>query len=303
MLPKRLNRVFLVNSGAEANEQALALARRATGRGRVLVLEGGFHGRTLATLAVSGLERYGRLADASPPGRMLRAYTDICPFDDIEALERMVGPETAAVLVEPVQGLAGARAVSPEFLHAARRICDLTGAALLFDEVQCGCARTGAFTAAQLYGVTPDGLTLAKGIASGLPMGLVAVGERLADGIGSGDLGSTFGGGPLAAVAGAACLEVIQDEDLAGRALAMEAMLRTRLAGLKGLRAVRGRGLLLGLELSGPARPVQEKLFGRGVLAGSSADPNVLRLLPPLIVTEGEVGEFVVHLTEVLHDV
>lgn len=301
MLPAGLERVLLVNSGAEANEQALALARRATGRGRVVALEGGFHGRTLATLALSGLERYRRLAETSPAGRALTAFTDLCAFDDAGALERLVGPETAAVIVEPVQGLGGARAASPAFLHAARRICDRSGAALLFDEIQCGCGRSGAFTAAQRHGVLPDGLTLAKGIAAGLPMGLVAVGARLAAGVGNGELGTTFGGGPIAAAAGAANLEALQEEDLAGRAAAMEQVLRARLAGLPGLLRVRGLGLLLGLEFAGPARPIQERLFAAGILAGSSADPGVLRLLPPLVVTEAEIEEFAGVLSEVLH--
>jgi len=291
--PRELDKAFLVNSGAEANEQALALARRATGRSRVVAMEGGFHGRTLATLAVSGIGKYRKLAAFSAAGRDLLERTDLCPFGDEAALESLVGEDTAAVLLEPVQGMGGARAAGRPFLEAARRICDERGAVLLFDEVQCGAGRTGAFTAAQLYGVIPDGLTLAKGIASGLPLGALLVGEKLARGVGLGDLGSTFGGGPLPCAAGAATLEVLEEEGLAERAGRLGAFLAEELSSREHVREVRGEGLLLGIVLDGPAKPVRDALLEKhSVITGSAIQAEVLRLLPPLTAGEEEAETF-----------
>jgi acetylornithine/succinyldiaminopimelate/putrescine aminotransferase len=300
LAPAGLGRAFLVNSGAEANEAALALARRQTGRARVVTVAGGFHGRSLATLAVAGIDHYRELAAFSDAGRGLLALSAVCPFGDVDAAARLIDERVAAVIVEPVQGLAGARDCTPEFLRALRRACDATGALLIFDEVQCGCGRTGAFTAAQAYGVTPDLLTLAKGIAGGLPMGAVLIGERAAAGVGSGDMGTTFGGGPVPCAAAVANLEVLRDERLAERATALEARLRGALAGLPGVTRVQGKGLLLGVVLDRPAKPVQQGLFARGVLVGSAEDPSVLRLLPPLVLADPEADEFVAALREVL---
>jgi acetylornithine/succinyldiaminopimelate/putrescine aminotransferase len=224
----------------------------------------------------------------------------VCPFDDVAAAARLVDDTVAAVIVEPVQGLAGARDCSPRFLEALRRACDATGALLIFDEVQCGCGRSGAFTAAQAYGVTPDLLTLAKGIAGGLPMGAVLISDGAAAGVGSGDMGTTFGGGPVPCAAAVANLEVLQDERLAERAAGLEARLRAGLVAVPGVVRVQGRGLLLGVVLERPAKPVQQELFARGVLVGSAEDPAVLRLLPPLVLTDAEADEFVAALREVL---
>jgi acetylornithine/succinyldiaminopimelate/putrescine aminotransferase len=300
LAPAGLQRVFLVNSGAEANEAALALARRQTGRARVVTVAGGFHGRSLATLAVAGIDHYRELAAFSDAGRGLLALSAVCPFDDATAAGRLIDDTVAAVIVEPVQGLAGARDCSPEFLHALRRACDGSGALLIFDEVQCGCGRSGAFTAAQAYGVTPDLLTLAKGIAGGLPMGAVLIAESAASGVGSGDMGTTFGGGPVPCAAAVANLEVLRDERLAERAAALEQQLRDELATVPGVVRVQGKGLLLGVVLDRPAKPVQQALFARSVLVGSAEDPGVLRLLPPLVLTEAEADEFVAVLREVL---
>ncbi|MGE5141904.1 MAG: aspartate aminotransferase family protein, partial [Acidobacteriota bacterium] len=185
-------RVFFCNSGAEANENALHLARRVTGRSGIVAVQGGWHGRTIATIACTDGAKYEEWARGAglPIARRV-------PFDDVAALERTVDDTTAAVIVEPVQGLAGARDCRPEFLRAARAACDRHGAALIFDEIQFGVGRSGAFTAAQVYGVVPDALTLAKGLASGLPIGAVIAGEKLTAGVKTGDLGSTFGGGPV----------------------------------------------------------------------------------------------------------
>ncbi|UCF68538.1 MAG: aspartate aminotransferase family protein [Acidobacteriota bacterium] len=299
LAPSGLDRAFFVNSGAEANEQAVALARRATGRRHVVSIDGGFHGRTLATLSLSGIDAYrerARLAGGEP----LIALTRHCPFDDAGVLEQLVDEDVAAVIVEPVQGLAGARDLSAEFLHRAREVCDATGAVLIFDEVQTGCGRTGAFTAGQLYGVVPDAITLAKGIASGLPLGALLVGTRLAEGIGLGDLGTTFGGAPVPCAAAAATLSVLAGERLAANAQSMGTTLRERLSSIPGVSRVTGRGLLLGVVLDRAAKPVQRALFERGVLVGSAHDAHTLRLLPPLVLEADHLSSFFEAIEEIL---
>lgn len=275
-------RVFLCNSGAEANENALHLARRATGRSGVVAIEGGWHGRTVATLACTDGEKYQAWARGAGMPLARRV-----PFDDAEALEHAVDQTTAAVIVEPVQGLAGAMDCAPEFLRAARAVCDRKGAALIFDEIQCGVGRCGAFTAAESYGVVPDALTLAKGLASGLPIGAVVVGPKLADGVKTGDLGSTFGGGPVVCAAALATLDVIDREALIANAVTIGAHLRHGALAL-GVPRVTGRGLLLGLHLGQPAARIQRALFERRVLTGTASHPEVLRLMPPLMFTTTE---------------
>jgi acetylornithine aminotransferase/acetylornithine/N-succinyldiaminopimelate aminotransferase len=299
MAPPPLDQIFLVNSGAETNDVALQLARRATSRRRILCLEGAFHGRTLATLAASGIPHYRELADASG-GQSLLDLTVVAPWGRPELLPALVDESIAAVIVEPVQGLAGARELGAGVLATLRRACDDTGAVLIFDEVQCGCGRTGAFTAAEAYGVTPDILTLAKGIAAGLPMGAVLLAPRIARHVAQGDLGTTFGGGPIPCAAAAANLEVIRDEGLAERALALERRIRRGLADLSEVTAITGRGLMLGLVLDRPARPVQLALFERGILVGSAEDKAVIRLLPPLVLAEDEADAFLDAMHEVL---
>ena len=287
-------RVFFCNSGAEANENALHLARRATGRSGVVAVEGGWHGRSVATLACTHGEKYQAWARAA--GMPLARFV---PFDDVAALERTVDETTAALIVEPVQGLQGARDCAPEFLRAARAACDRHGAALIFDEIQCGVGRCGAFTAAEAYGVVPDVITLAKGLASGLPIGAVLVGPRLSAGVKTGDLGSTFGGGPVVCAAALATLEVIDREGLVANAVAVGDRLRRGALAL-GVPRVQGRGLLLGLVLDRPAAEVQKALFTRRVLTGTSGDPQALRLMPPLVFSTAEADRLLEALAEVL---
>jgi acetylornithine/succinyldiaminopimelate/putrescine aminotransferase len=287
-------RVFLCNSGAEANENALHLARRATGRSGIVAVEGGWHGRTVATIACTDGAKYEEWARGAgmPIARRV-------PFDDVAALERTVDATTAAVIVEPVQGLAGARDCSIEFLRAARAACDQRGAALIFDEIQCGVGRAGAFTAAQIYGVVPDALTLAKGLASGLPIGAVLAGEKLTARVKTGDLGSTFGGGPVVCAAALATLEVIDREDLIANVRVQSERLRHGAITL-GVPKVTGRGLLLGLHLDRPAAAVQQALFKRRILTGTASEPNVLRLMPPLSFSTAECNQVLGALEEAL---
>jgi acetylornithine/N-succinyldiaminopimelate aminotransferase len=292
--PDPLSRVFLCNSGAEANENALHLARRHTGRQTIVTLRGGWHGRTAATLACTDGARYEE--SATRAGMPLSRKV---PFDDAAALDAAIDEDVAAVLIEPVQGFAGARDCSPEFLRLARRLCDERGAVLLFDEVQCGVGRCGAFSAAEAFGVTPDALTFAKGLAGGLPIGAVVASPPLTDSLTLGDLGSTFGGGPVPCAAALANLAVIERDDLIANAMAVGEHL-TRGALALGVPRVTGRGLLLGLHLGRPATDVQKALFGKRILTGTATDPRVLRLLPPLSFSHDEADVLLEGLKEVL---
>ncbi|MGQ0702069.1 MAG: aspartate aminotransferase family protein [Gemmatimonadales bacterium] len=291
--PGDLTRVFFCNSGAEANENALGLARKVTGRQPVVSVEGGWHGRTAACLAVTDGARYE--AGARRAGLSLSVKV---PFNDVTALARAVDRTVAAVIVEPVQGMAGARDCSVEFLQAAREACDRAGAALIFDEIQCGVGRSGSFTAAEVYGVTPDLLTLAKGLASGIPIGAMVATSAMSSELKVGDLGSTFGGGPVACAAGLATLEVIDRERLYDNVRAVSAGMRAW-ADERGLGS-QGLGFLLGLRLPRPAAEVQRELFAHRVLTGTAADPAILRLLPPLTFSPPEAGLLLDRLDKVL---
>jgi acetylornithine/N-succinyldiaminopimelate aminotransferase len=294
LCPGPLSRVFLCNSGAEANENALHLARRHTGRQTVVSVKGGWHGRTAATLACTDGPKYEAAAQRSgiPLSRKV-------PFDDIAALEVTVDDAVAALIVEPVQGFAGARDCDPEFLRAARRICDAHGATLIFDEVQCGVGRCGAFSAAEAYGVVPDVLTFAKGLGAGMPIAAILATDEITADISVGDLGSTFGGGPVPCAAALANIAVIEREELIQNAVRIGGYL-TRAALDLGVSRVSGRGLLLGLHLERPATEVQRALFNHRILTGTATDPQVLRLLPPLSFSQDEADILIAGLGDVL---
>lgn len=294
LCPAPLERVMFCNSGAEANENALHLARRFTGREAVVSVSGGWHGRTVATLAVTDGPRYE--AGAKRAGMPLSRKV---AFDDSAAWAETVDGTTAAVIIEPVQGMAGARDCSGAFLRAARETCDRMGALLIFDEVQCGAGRCGAFTAAESYGVVPDILTLAKGLASGLPIGAVIADPKVTSTIAVGDLGSTFGGGPVPCAAALATLDVIEREGLVENAVRVGERLRAGARAL-GVSKVTGRGLLLGLWLEREAAPVQRALLDRRILTGLASDARVLRLLPPLSFTPEEADRVLDGLGDVL---
>jgi acetylornithine/succinyldiaminopimelate/putrescine aminotransferase len=289
--------VFLVNSGAEANENALHLARKVTGRQRFVSIEGGWHGRTAATLAVTDGEKY--MAGARRAGMPLSLKV---PWNDPATLLSAVDDTIAGVIVEPVQGLTGARDLPVELLQAARTACDRAGALLIFDEVQCGVGRCGAFTAAESYGVTPDLLTLAKGLASGLPISAVVTTDAVAALIKSGDLGSTFGGGPVPCAAALATLAVIDDEKLIENAITVGNHLRDGALALgpKKVIATQGRGLLLGLRLHRPAVEIQTAMLRHQIITGTSSDPQVLRLMPPLSFSIPEAELLLAALAQVL---
>jgi acetylornithine/succinyldiaminopimelate/putrescine aminotransferase len=289
--PAGLDRVFFVNSGAEANENALRVALRATGRGVVVALEGAFHGRTAAAGAVTWNARW--YGFPRPPFEVR-----FVPREDVAALEAALAPgDVAAVIAEPVQGVAGAVALSDAFLAALGELSRAHGALLVFDEVQCGMGRCGRPFVAQAAGVTPDLLTTAKGLAGGFPAGALLLGERLAAGLGRGDLGTTFGGAPMACALIEATLGAIEDEDLLANARARGEQIRAACA-VGPVTGVGGRGLLVGLRTSRPARAIQAELLSRGFLVGTSGDPHVVRLLPPLVVPPAAVEALAAALAE-----
>ncbi|MDH5332703.1 MAG: acetylornithine/succinylornithine family transaminase [Thermoleophilia bacterium] len=276
---------FFCNSGAEANEAALKYARKATGRARIVALEGGFHGRTLGALSATGQpgkwEGFGPLV----PGVSFAAP------NDVEALERAVTPggDVALIMVEPVLGEGGVIPLESSFAEAAAEIAREVGALLCVDEVQAGMGRTGTFFAHEGLSLEPDLVTLAKGLGNGLPIGALLVADRVAGGLVPGDHGSTFGGNPVAAAAACAVVEAIDDAVLAN-VRQRSAQLADGLRGLSAVREVRGRGLLLGAVLDREVAPLVDACRGEGLLV-LSAGPDVLRLTPPLVVTAEEVDE------------
>ena len=296
-------KVFLCNSGTEAGESALKFARRLgkpNGRSELVAFERSFHGRTLGTLSITWNAKYREPFEPLIPG------VRFCPWDDLDAVSAAVGPATAAVVVEPVQGEGGVRPAPPEFLRGLASLCRERGALLIVDEVQCGLGRTGRLFAYQHAGITPDILTLAKPLGGGLPLGAVLLRDELAGGIEVGDHGSTFGGNPVAAAAALAVLERVTAEGFVEEVEKKGALLSKKLRGLakkhpRLVAEVRGLGLMVGLELKVPAKPVLSALRERGVLATRAGD-NVLRLLPPLVIKRSEIRTFLEALDAVLQE-
>jgi acetylornithine/N-succinyldiaminopimelate aminotransferase len=287
-------RAFFCNSGAEANEAALKVSRKVTGRSRIVALEGGFHGRTYGALSATG--QPGKWEGFGP---LVPGFSFARP-NEVESLEAAVAPggELAAILLEPVLGEGGVLPLEDGFVRVAAEIAREVGALLCVDEVQAGLGRTGTFFAYEQLGIEPDLVTLAKGLGNGLPIGALLVREGVADAIGPGDHGSTFGGNPVASAAACAVVEAI-DDALLENVAARGAQLSAGLEKLSGVREVRGRGLLLAGLLDRDASPVVDECRARGLLV-LTAGPDVLRLLPPLVVTEAEVDEALGVLQEVL---
>ena len=280
--PANLGRVFFVNSGAEANENALRIACIATDRQKVLAVTHGFHGRTAAAGAVTWQSDnwYGF------PNKPFDV--DFIPRNDADAARRMIDDTVAAVIVEPIQGVAGAFDLSHAFLHSLRDCTARADALLIADEVQTGMGRSGQFFAMDDIGIEPDILTSAKALAGGLPCGAVLCTEELAVQFGTGDLGSTFGGGPIAAAAIVAVIDTIEDEGLLGNVREREAQIREQCL-VGPVRSIQGKGLLLGLVCDRPAIDVRDALLDNDILTGASADPNVLRILAPLVMRSTHV--------------
>ena len=283
---------FFCNSGAEAVEAALKYARKATGRHAVAALEGSFHGRTLGALAITG-QPAKRQGFEPLPGPVSFAR----PNDDV-SLAAAIGPETGLVILEPVLGEGGVVPLEPAFLEAAAVLAAEHGALLAFDEIQTGVGRTGTFFAWEQAGVRPDVVTLAKGLANGLPLGCLLVADEAAGGFEPGDHASTFGGNPVACAAACAVCDAI-DEDLLARVGGRGEELRAGLGRLGAVRESRGRGLLIGAELDRPAGAVAQECLEHGLLV-TSAGERVLRLTPPLTIERADIDEALDILREVL---
>lgn len=287
----QITKAFFCNSGTEANENAMRMARMKTGRERIITFTGSFHGRTSDAISATFLGKYREIGRPNVPGHVC------AEFGDIASVEALADDTVAAVMLEPIQSMAGVREAAPEFYQSLRRLCDERGMLLIFDEVQTGVGRTGAWFFAgseAAGGVVPDVVTLAKALGSGVPVGACLTTEAVAAAIKENDLGTTFGGGMLAMAAVVATLEAIEEDGMLANARAVEMYLRDSLAGVAGVAALRGRGLLLGVEFEEPiAAKVQKALLERRIITGTSSDARVLRLLPPLCVTLEEAGIFV----------
>jgi acetylornithine/N-succinyldiaminopimelate aminotransferase len=288
-----LDTVFWVNSGAEANENALKLAFRVTGRTHAVALEQGWHGRTAAAGAVTfgALEKwYG----------FPRTPFDVkfAPRNDPAAVERYIDRNTAAVIVEPVQGVGGAYDVGKPMLQALRQRCDQTGAQLIFDEVQCGMGRTGAPFGANYYDITPDMITTAKALGNGFPVSALLLSRRLAAQVRIDDMGTTFGGGPMACAIAEAVIETIESESLLANVRTVSAYLRAHCM-VGPVTGMQGIGFLIGLKTTRPAKDVHTALLAKNILTGTSADPHVLRLLPAYIMNEAHVDQLADALAQV----
>ena len=280
--PRNLSRVFLSNSGSEAVEAAIKFARAATGRKNIVAAMRGFHGRTMGALSATWRKDFREPFEPLVPG-----FVHV-PFNDIEALEKAIDGDTAAVILEAVQGEGGVHIASPEYLPAAREACDRAGALLILDEVQTGMGRTGRLFAVERWGVEPDLLTLAKSLAGGVPIGATLATEKVEHAF-HGSHNSTFGGNPLACAAGSAAIEYTVKERLWERAerLGHEGIETLRALDLPSVREVRGLGLMIGIELRGKSAPVLQALQEEGILA-IGAGSSVVRLLPPLVIPEDQ---------------
>jgi len=285
--PAGMDRAFLCNSGAEAVEAAIKFARLSTGRAGIVAAMRGFHGRTMGALSATWNKDYRAPFEPLVPG-----FSHV-PYNDLAALEKAVGDETAAVLLEVVQGEGGVHPGTPEFLRGAQALCRERGALLILDEVQTGFGRTGKLFACQHYDLAPDLMAVAKSMAGGLPMGACLIGPR-ANGIKPMTHGSTFGGNPLACAAALATLEVMRTEELPDRAARLGEHLLDRLRALRSpvIREVRGLGLLVGIDLRVKVTPILQKLQALGVLA-LPAGSTVLRLLPPLVIERDDLDRVV----------
>ncbi|NWG05576.1 MAG: aspartate aminotransferase family protein [Chloroflexi bacterium] len=289
-----LDRVFLCNSGTESVEAAFKFARLSTGRKNIVAAMRAFHGRTYGALSATFNKKYREGFEPFVPGFSHVAY------NNIEALEQAVNEETAAVILEVVQGEGGVHPATEEYMQAARRICDERGALLIVDEIQSGFGRTGKMFAVQHFDVMPDMLTCAKSLAGGVPMGAVLISSKVKN-LTPGVHGSTFGGNPLSCAAALAALSVIEEEDLPRQALVKGAYLMDKLRRIESplIREVRGKGLMIGIELKEKVAPYIKELQERNIIV-LNAGMTVIRLLPPLVITYGQIDRLVGVLTEVL---
>jgi len=297
------DKVYFANSGAESIEAAIKFARKyartvhGPGKTGIVSFRNSFHGRTMGALALTAKEYYQAPFQPVMPG------VSYAPFNDIEAAERVIGPETCAVFVEPVQGEGGIHAATPEFLKALRAQCDRHGALLVFDEIQCGMGRTGTLWAYEQFGVLPDMMAVAKALGGGLPIGATLMTNAVAATIQAGDHGSTFAGGPVVCRAAEVVLRRVSDPAFLAHVKEMGALLQKKLRALKSplIKEVRGMGLMVGIEVTADAATLVKAGHAHGVIF-IVAGAHVLRLLPPLIVEEKHINAFVDALSAVLEE-
>ena len=297
------DRIFFCNSGAEANEAAIKLAKKYFNdkgdlqRNRIIAMEKSFHGRTMATLSATGQDM---IKQGFNP--LLEGF-DFVPFNDIDALKNKIKPFTCAVLMEPIQGEGGVRCPDAEYLKDVRRLCDETGALLIFDEIQTGMGRTGKLFAYEHFGIEPDIMTLAKALANGLPIGAMLAREHIAAAFGPGSHASTFGGTPVIAAASLEVVRTLVRERVIDHCLQIGAYFKERLLWLKdrhnSIADVRGIGLLLGIKLKTDGGPVVKKCMEKGFLI-NCIQGNILRFIPPLIIKKDEIDPLVTCLDEIL---
>jgi acetylornithine/N-succinyldiaminopimelate aminotransferase len=285
--PDSLTKAFFCNSGTEANENAMRMARFATGREKVVTFTGGFHGRTADSISATFLGKYREIGKPNVPGHVA------AEFGNIESVRAVADRETAAIMLEPIQSMAGVTEAAPVFFRALREICDEHGIILIFDEVQTGIGRTGNWFfggSALAGGVEPDIISLAKSLGSGVPVGACLVNEKVSANIKTNDLGTTFGGGMLAMAAVVATLEAIENDRMRENIAEIESYLRARLKEIEEVVAVHGKGGLIGIEFAESCKPFHAKLLENKIITGTSSNPKVLRLLPPLCVTREEIN-------------
>ena len=288
-------RIFFCNSGAEANEAALKISRR-TGRARIVAAQGSFHGRTMGALSMTG-----QPSKREPFAPLLKGITHV-PFGDLSAMSRAVSKKTAMVIVEPIMGEAGVITPDDGYLTGLREICDRVGALLVFDCVQTGIGRTGQWFGFEHEKVQPDVVTLAKGLGGGLPLGATIAYGRAAQLLQPGDHGTTFGGNPIACAAGSAVLDVIESKKLMQSSKVFERKIKKSLSAVPGVSEVRGRGLLLGIELTVPiAKKVASSMLEAGVIV-NAANEKTIRIAPPLIVTAAQIDKFILIFKKVMKE-
>jgi acetylornithine/N-succinyldiaminopimelate aminotransferase len=297
--PAELTKTFFCNSGTEANENAMRMARMATGRQNIITFSGGFHGRTADSISATFLGKYREIGKPNVPGHIE------AEFGNIESARALADENVAAIMLEPIQSMAGVRMADASYYQALRELCDERDIVLIYDEVQTGVGRTGNwfFSGSEAGAqVAPDIVTLAKALGSGIPVGACLVSEKISASIKENDLGTTFGGGMIAMAAVTATLEAIENDGLLRNVKTVETYLRQRLAEVPEVAAVHGRGFLLGIEFRTPAAPIHKALLDRRVITGTSSDPKVLRLLPPLCLSNNQVDLFVEALLTVMRD-
>ncbi len=290
-------KAFFCNSGAEANEGAIKLARKYTGKGEIIAMENSFHGRTITTITATGQHKYKKNFGPLTPG-----FKHV-PYGDVEAVREAITDKTAAVLVEPIQGEGGIIIPPEGYLEELKKVCHENDVLLIFDEVQTGFGRTGEMFASQTFKVAPDITTLAKAIAGGFPMGAVLASEEVGNAFEPGDHAATFGGGPLACAAALASIQTIQDEGLLAQSRSRGECFKTQLKDLFQeygmVEDVRGRGMMLGMEMGMPCASMVDEMRQQGVLVNCTAG-NVLRFVPPLVITTEQINEVTDSLDEVL---